>query len=397
MSITNKAGSIIGVIKANKPLRLLLIAIGLAVLAAFLAMKYLELREAELQRAYLRADETTVKVIVPKGDLKPGTIISGNTVAARNVPSIYVHNTAIRPGEFNQVKGRRVIASVKKGTPLLWDHVAGSKRHDFSDVLGEGRRAITVQVDQINSINGMIEPGNEIDLFVTMDAKYVGGKDGDAIFPIIQKVQVLATGRRLEPKVQATMNVAYGRRREASFNTVTIDVSPKEAALVLAAQSSGTLSALLRNREDISVAKFGHMSPDQLFSISQRIAKEKEQQAKKPLQVIRDDEGNVIGVDDGNGNLVDPNTGETLAKKNADGTYTDINGKNLGKASSEDLTNEEAQKLGLTEGRRNEFGLPSSTGTDGNDTQQLPTWLVEYLSGGNSKNGVAIVEKIPVQ
>jgi len=390
MSMTNKAGSLIGVIKANKPLRLLLIAIALAVLAAFLAMKYLELREQQLRNAYLRSDEQTIKVIVPKQNLPAGSIISGNTVAAREVPAMYVHQTAIRPAGFNQIKGRRVITAVKKGTPLLWDHVAGSKRNDFSDVLAEGRRAITVQVDQINSFNGMIEPGNEIDLYVTMPAKYVGGKDDDAIFPIIQKVTVLATGRRLDPKTQATMNVAYGIRREPSFNTVTIDVLPKEAALVFAAQSAGSLSALLRNREDIGIAKFGHMTPDQLFSIAQKVAREKALKAQqeraranpaKPVPVVRDENGKIIGIVDDNGNLVDPETGEVIAQKNPDGSYTTADGKNLGKPTILDTA---------------QPGVLAGEPVD-DYSAQVQTWLVDYLSGGNSKNGVAIVQKVPVQ
>lgn len=405
MSISNKATSMISTITANKPLRLLLIAVGLAALAAYLAMKYLEIREAELQRAYLRSDEQTVRVIVPKTDLPAGSVISGSTVASRPVPAVYVHRSAVRASEFDQIKGRRITSDIERGTPLLWDYVAGSKRNDFSDVLQDGRRAITVQVDQINSINGMIEPGNDIDLYVTMDGKFLGGKEGDAIFPIIQKVRVLATGRRLDPKVQATMLIAYSRRREASFNTVTIDVSPREAALVFAAQSSGTLSALLRNREDTGMAKFGHISPDQLFSLSQKIAQQKEQAAQKNLagnaavtRVVRDKEGNVIGVDDGKGNLIDPTTGKIVAKRNTDGSYSTDDGTNLGKADATPLSAQEAQQLGLTEEKRRELGLPASDSiADEENSITAPAWLVEFLSGGNSKNGVAIVQKLPVQ
>jgi pilus assembly protein CpaB len=100
-----------------------------------------------------------------------------------------------------------------------------------------GRRAITVPVDEINSISGMLEPGDMIDLYVSLD--YQGRK---ITLPLLQAVEVMATGQRAidDPK--------SGERRE--FTTVTLDTTPEQAQSVIVARDTGKITALLRNPQD---------------------------------------------------------------------------------------------------------------------------------------------------
>ena len=333
MSQTNQMKSFLAVLKANRPLRLLLVAVGIGILAAFLAMQYLKLREAALREAYLKSDDNMVVVVVSKSDLPAGTVLNSTNLAARKVPAIYVHKNAVPPDRFEVVKGRRLVDSLAKGRPLLWSHITGDQRRDFSDLIVSGRRAVTIPVDQLSSIENMIQPGNKVDLYVTLPAKLAGGSgDGDVVFPLLQNIEVLATGRQLDPKVQATMLVSYQQHSDG-FNTLTINVKPEEASLLFASTTAGRITASLRNRKDNDFI-FNSVRGEEILALAQRLS----QKVNTKTQVVRDKNGNVIGkvVD---GKVVDEN-GNVIGKVNSDGTVVSNTGEIIGSASEETIITE---------------------------------------------------------
>ncbi len=485
MSKPNKIKSVVAVLRANRPLRLLLIAIGLAILAAFLAVKYLQVREAALKEAYQQTSEKMVSVVVARANLGRGAILNKSNLAVRRIPSMYVHQQVVPPSKFNLIKGRRLLEPLSQGRALLWSHVTGDQRRDFSDVLKTGQRAVTIPIDQLTSIDGMVEPGNHVDLYITLPSKLVGGTgDGDVVFPLLQNVEVLATGRQLEAKVQATMAVSYGNRGRG-YNTLTMNLTPQQTALLFAANTAGRISAALRNRSDEGFV-FTSIHPTEILSYAQRLT----QEVKKKTKVVRDASGKIIGrvVD---GKVVDEN-GNVIGKVNSDGTVVSNSGEIIGTASDEpvitekivrdkdgniigrvvngQVVNEKGEVIGKVNedgtvvsntgeslgtvservidkvkvvrdkdgniigrvvngqvvnekgeviGKVNEDG--SVVGTDGKSlgsvseeavTAELaskfstdsasggvstPVWLVEYLVGGNSKDGVAIVTKVPIE
>jgi len=491
MSKPNQIKSFMAVLRTNKPLKLLLMAIGLAILAAFLAVKYLQLREAALKDAYQRSGERMVSVIVARGNLQRGTVLNKANLAVRKIPSIYVHQQVVPPGKFSVIKGRRLLEPLSQGRALLWSHVTGDQRRDFSDVLVSGRRAVTIPVDTLSSISGMVEPGNHVDLHITLPATLVGGGDGDVVFPLLQNVEVLATGRRLEPKVQATMAVSY-RNKGRGYSTLTVNLSAKETTLLFAANTAGRLSAALRNRSDGGFV-FTRVHPSEILSLAQSFAEEARVKAQGKVKVVRDKDGNIIGrvnadgqvinekgevigkvnsdgtvvsntgeiigtaaeepvltekvVRDKNGNIIGKivngqvvnEKGEVIGKVNDDGTVVGNDGKSLGTVSEhivsdvEVVRDKEGNIIGrvvngqVVDANGNVIGKVNADGSvvglDGKFlgtvskeavTAELArqlgtstpgsasggatsTWLVDYLVGGNSKNGVAVVTKVPIK
>ncbi len=328
MSQLNQVKSFLAVLRANRALRLLVIAIGLGVLAAFLAMQYLKLREAALREAYEQSGDRMIRVIVAKRNLPAGTVLNKSNLALRKIPSMYVHKHAVRPGKFNVVKGRRLLESLAKGRPLLWSHVTGDQRQDFSDVIKEGHRAITIPVDQLSSIENMIQPGNFVDLYVTLPAELAGGgTDGEVVFPLLQSVEVLATGRKLDPKVQAAMLVSY-RQGSRKFSTLTLNVKAEEAPLVFASSTAGRITASLRNRGDKNFI-FASVRQNEIISLAKRLSEKINTETK----VVRDASGKIIGRVV-NGRVVNEK-GEVIGKVNADGSVVSHTGEIIGTASNE--------------------------------------------------------------
>jgi pilus assembly protein CpaB len=173
-------------IKLNKTWVVLGAAIVIGALAALGARKYLS---SEMAAIEARGKGEQVNVVVAKEKMQKGDVLSAATVAVRGVPSDYAHSSALLPDQFDTFDGKVLSAGVKPGEMILWSMLEGKKAPSFSARVEEGRRAITVPVDEINSISGLLEPGDLIDLVVT-----VNQKERKYTFPVIQTVRVMATG-----------------------------------------------------------------------------------------------------------------------------------------------------------------------------------------------------------
>ena len=221
-------------IRPNKTWVVLGVAITIGLVAALGARSYLKNRVADLEA---RSRGKNVNIVVAKVDLPKGSKLSSDTVAIRPIPSEFAHSAAILPDQFDRAEGQALAYSVKAGEMILWSLMEGKKVPTFSARVESGRRAITVPVDEINSISGLLEPGDLIDLIVTVDQK--GRK---ITVPLLQSIKVMATGQRSvdDPK--------SGERR--MYSTVTLDADPQQAQNVVVAREAGRLTAFLRNPED---------------------------------------------------------------------------------------------------------------------------------------------------
>lgn len=202
-------------------------------LAAFGVNRYIE-RQVEDIEARSKSGRT-VKVVVPKEDLPKGTLLAANLMALREVPAEWAHSNAVTPEQFDRVENQALAYPAAGGEMLLWSLLEGQRVPTFSSRLVAGRRAITVPVDEVNSISGLIEPGDRIDLVVSArrDSKTY-------MFPLLQNVPVLATGTR----VVVEPGGKEGNPR--TYTTLTLEALPEDAQRVLAAREVGKIAALLR-------------------------------------------------------------------------------------------------------------------------------------------------------
>lgn len=220
--------------KLNRTWIILGVALLIGTLAAFAARSYLS---SQIEAIEARSKGKTVKVIVASRELKRGDKLSSANVAVRAIPIEYTHSVAIAPEAFDRIDGQALAYPVHAGEMILWGLMEGKRVPTFSARVEAGHRAMTVAVDEISSISGLLEPGDLIDLLVTFERK---GKK--IIRPLLQGVQVMATGQ------QVVDSPREGERRQ--YSTVTIDITPAQAQNVILARDAGRVTALLRNPDD---------------------------------------------------------------------------------------------------------------------------------------------------
>jgi pilus assembly protein CpaB len=236
--------------KMNRGWLMLLGAIALGLVASGLSHKLLKDHMAQLDAA-ARGHHKMVTVVIAKADLPRGTRIDRKLFKPTKMPLEYVHASAVDPKHFLQLVGQRLGAPLKRGEVLLQVHLE-STRMVFSSTLENGNRALTTEVDEVNSISGMLRPTDHIDLMAT--AHGTGPKSTDVTFALLSNVEVLATG-------QVTRK-SDGSDKPRTYTTITLSVSPEDAQRIVVAKNSGKLTAVLRSPDDNQATPIDAMNID---------------------------------------------------------------------------------------------------------------------------------------
>lgn len=151
---------------------------------------------------------------------------------------------SVPPGAFTELAAlddRVLKSSLTRGEPVIEGKLApvGTKG-GLSAVVADGKRAMTVRVNDVIGVAGFALPGNYVDIMVnTQDEGSRRGEQDKAISKIVlERILVLAVAQEAnrdetKPKV---------------VNAVTLEVTPEQAEHLDLARSVGTLSLVLRNQ-----------------------------------------------------------------------------------------------------------------------------------------------------
>lgn len=217
--------------KNIKAFGLLLVAIVLGLTAAVYANAWIS------QHARVSAN----KVVVAAVDIPAGGRIGPEMLSTLDWPSGSLPAGAIT--DPAALKDRVVKLDVVRGEAIIEGKLApAGTKGGLSAVIAEGKRAMTVRVNDVVGVAGFALPGNYVDILVHAQ-KEGSGKD-DKSKPIsktvLEHVLVLAVAQEAsrddtKPKV---------------VSAVTLELSLADAEKLDLARSIGTLSLALRNQSD---------------------------------------------------------------------------------------------------------------------------------------------------
>lgn len=180
-----------------------------------------------------------VSRVVAAFDLDAATTLDDVHVAVRDIPAAYAGSDTLTPEAFAQLTMPLLAVPLKQGDAISASHLKTRTALPLAARILTGRRAVTIPVDDLSSLSGLLKSGDFIDLYVSFDH---GGRHVTA--PLLQGVRVLAIGQD-EDGASQRAGAAQG-----AFSTVTLDVSPEDALKLVAARRNGTMSAILRRDSD---------------------------------------------------------------------------------------------------------------------------------------------------
>jgi pilus assembly protein CpaB len=182
-----------------------------------------------------QSSSSVKQIVVAGNDMDLGQPLGSEQLRVVSWPS-----GSVPPGTFDDPKalqGRVVRTSLQQGEPILESKLApvGTKG-GLSAVIGEGKRAITVRVNDVVGVAGFALPGNLVDVIVNTN------EDTRAANILVLAVAQQVSRDDTQPKV---------------VNAVTLEVTPEQAEKLDVARSVGTLSLVLRNQVDVAATSTG--------------------------------------------------------------------------------------------------------------------------------------------
>ena len=235
-----------------------ILSILVGILAFFLSYRYLQARLAELARKEKELYEgaRAIRVAAAAHDLPGGTTIKSGDVGALKVFKRSVGEQVVTPDQVEMIYGKKTLFTIKAKEPILWSYIEGGTPAGLglAPIVKPGMRAISLSVGGAAAVTCMVEPNDRIDVLGTFSfpSQTVPGEMETVTLTVLQDVTVLATGRKLAKQALSDRE----DRRSRGYNTVTLEVTPREAELlVFAQQMKGRLTLSLRNPNDVSFEK----------------------------------------------------------------------------------------------------------------------------------------------
>lgn len=209
-----------------------------------------------------------VFVVMAARNIPAQTEILPSDVELVSAPRRYLQPAAIQ--QLDQAVGRIAATAIPQGTQVtLATTLSPSAKSGIAGSLPVGKRAVTIAVDEVNGIAGLVRPGNYVDCLLTVDFGDEGGSRFTTL-TLLEQVPVIAINRDIfPPAVQPPQrkekeNAANG---ESGRQLVTVAVSPEEAATLMLAQESGRVHLTLRPQEDTSVAGIAPVTLDKMTQL----------------------------------------------------------------------------------------------------------------------------------
>lgn len=192
-----------------------------------------------------QAKVSTGKVVVAKTDIDLGSRLNAVMLKVADWPKSSIPEGAVSDPEL--IKDRVVKTTVLAGEPVLESKLApiGTKG-GLSAVIGEGKRAMTVRVNDVVGVAGFALPGNYVDIVVNTEeeaGRQADGRNKSISKIVLDHILVLAVAQESSVREEGKPKVV---------NAVTLEVTPDQAEKLDLARSVGQLSLVLRNQLDTS-------------------------------------------------------------------------------------------------------------------------------------------------
>ena len=222
------------------------------------------------------------KVVVAVMDIELGSRLNPQMLTTVDWPSGSLPQGAF--ADAKELQDRVVKTSIQRGEAILNAKLAPvGTQGGLSAVITEGKRAMTVRVNDVVGVAGFALPGNYVDVMVNAQKDKEGAKGNEEQQQIsktvLERVLVLAVAQEAgrddtKPKV---------------VNAVTLELTLEDAEKLDLARNVGTLSLVLRNQVDKRPVMTAGITKKELFGEKEEpVAKvEKVAAAKRAVKVVR--------------------------------------------------------------------------------------------------------------
>jgi len=236
------------------------VMIGFAVLfgliAVFLAQMWLNnaaderLKSIEAQR---KAPPPTRTIVVAARPLRFGEELNASALREISWPENALPAGAFAKSADLTAAKRVVLLPIDANEAILASKITGpGQRATLSAMIGDGMKAVTIRVNDVEDVGGFIMPGDHVDVLLTRQ----GEKNNAVNDVVLQNVRVLGIDQLADQRAE----------KPAVVKAVTIEVDPTEGQKIALAATVGTLSLLLRKAGDVAATNVRRVTTRDLMT-----------------------------------------------------------------------------------------------------------------------------------
>jgi pilus assembly protein CpaB len=268
-----------------KSLALLLLALGCGLVASIGITEVMSRRNVD----QATAPSEMQSIFVAMADIPLGDMLTPQVLKLEQWPRDKVPQGAIT--RIEDIEGRRSRTKLYAGEPILDNRLLGkgASEQGATALIPKGYRVVPVKVDLVSGGSSMIVPGDRVDVMIHLVRDPAREIQETVTRTILQDIKVFAVDDvvDLEREKEGVKKLAA--------KTISLLVTPDQAAKVMLATQLGTINLVMRSPEDDKQIENSQAKPSELFATVAKGSRDKEtlmapeeKQPKKPAKGLLD-------------------------------------------------------------------------------------------------------------
>ncbi|AVX21706.1 MULTISPECIES: Flp pilus assembly protein CpaB [Carboxydocella] len=228
------------------PKKLFVLALICGLGAALATNYYLQTMKKQINNV------VTGEVVVARTEIPAKTVITQEMVEKKVLPKEYIHAQAER--DLKKVVGRITLDRIVSGEQVLGPKLVGKDayKEGLAYTVPKGKRALTIGVNNITALNGLLKPGDRVDVITVMSVPVMENNqvvERPLAKVYLENVEVLAVDSQLTSELN-TLEQKAEKSKTDGVKSVTLAVTPEEAAKLALINRNGVIQLALRSPVD---------------------------------------------------------------------------------------------------------------------------------------------------
>jgi len=217
----------------------------------------------------------TQPIFVAMTDVGLGDLLTSQVLRLQPWPKEQVPEGAI--SRIEDIEGRRTRTKLYAGEPILENKLLGrgASQQGATAMIPKGYRVVPVKVDLVSGGSSLILPGDRVDVMVHLTRDPGRGIPETVTRTILQDVKVFAVNDVLDLKKEKDGG------RSIAAKTISLLVTPEQAATVMLATQMGTINLVMRSPEDDGQTPDVEAKPNELLGMATKSQRDQESLTKE--------------------------------------------------------------------------------------------------------------------
>jgi Flp pilus assembly protein CpaB len=235
--------------------------------------------------------ENAASVLVAKDTIPKGTTIDAEQLDIKIIPRDYVQAQAI--SSLDRIAGMITVMEIPVGDQITLNKLAQPRQAGgLAEVTPVGKRAVTISVDSVSNLVGMLKPGDYVDVgaIVAVPVQTPQGPQTNiAVIPLFQNILVLAVGQDIGGPIMRAEGGRYKKDEKPPDPNplITLALTPQEVSIMAFVQEQGKTRLTLRSPADSQIQATVPASWDTLFQyIMPSMQQQKPPEEEKSAQPV---------------------------------------------------------------------------------------------------------------